>query len=308
MSVSKNPHPFYRFGIYVIERVDKYNVNLRQPWIPFTCSAVVVPAVLLAELWTTTMTVCVAVVAIGIQIASSYLVASHVAAKQSIRYKERRHVWKKVARWTRDEHGLIAALNRLISEAPKCRTGAEVAAWNARVVSLQQSILHHIVRVAADFREISDDHALSANWCLIHPTEGVPETGLAFCVKCYDREMAARVPNTRRTHPIRDGIPGTSRAVLSNTPQLVRDTQAEEVREHFRENRPYRCILSIPVSLGEQTPIGVVNLDGTEPDLLRDDLPLILADLVHLVGLCETVSGWMEDQANGNYCGRESEP
>lgn len=65
--------------------------------------------------------------------------------------------------------------------------------------------------------------------------------------------------NVDQQHP----LPGAPEAFVFDQIVYIPDTYDETVRDHFKPNRPYHCIISIPLCNSDR-PFGVLNIDSNE--------------------------------------------
>jgi len=95
----------------------------------------------------------------------------------------------------------------------------------------------------------------------------------------------SREHSGRRRIDLAYGAPGAGVAIQEGRPVYIPDIRDPDLKALFREDAPYRSILSLPVICAHQR-VGVVNVDSTKPE----DLPMdLLADhldpYVQLIGL-----------------------
>jgi hypothetical protein len=67
------------------------------------------------------------------------------------------------------------------------------------------------------------------------------------------------------------GLPGAPQACRCRQAVYVDDTMSDEYKAFFKQGRPYRSILSVPVPLHDESePVfAVLNVDSSEPNQFR---------------------------------------
>lgn len=161
---------------------------------------------------------------------------------------------------------------------------------------IQSALLRQATEVVRAYLNLDHhDERIAATWV-------VPVNNFSQWVTvAYDKNRAHRQPGRKRD--IKDGIPGASEAFLSGNRKLIADTADPAISQHFPPNPPYRCILSVPARImnvregnvvigGNQDMIpGVLNIDGSEPNLLREDVSNVVQDIAYLIAVLEHLGG-----------------
>lgn len=78
-------------------------------------------------------------------------------------------------------------------------------------------------------------------------------------------KMFSRHANNRQKIDLAFGTPGAGRAIVEMKPVYIPDIQTEALKGHFRDDAPYRSVLSIPVACKHRR-LGVINLDSSQVD------------------------------------------
>lgn len=102
--------------------------------------------------------------------------------------------------------------------------------------------------------------------------------------------MFSRYSTGRRKIDISFDAPGAGRAIKEMKPIYLPDIRAAGLTSSFRDDAPYRSILSIPIACEHQK-IGVVNVDSAEPYAFSHDLVEHLQPYVQMIGLSLCVGG-----------------
>jgi hypothetical protein len=212
---------------------------------------------------------------------ASYLRESEAKLKELEKASVKVEYLAQVKRDHDEATGNLSALLRLL-EARNARSITPTQ-LEERLNDLQGRLLLQIVAVMELARALGRG-VVSANWVVRDPNN--PDV---FRVVRYDRNRVDRVAG--RAHEIRQGLPGAAEAFLKGDVCLVADTQAEDTRAHFTDNRSYRTILSIPVRVRDGFVLGVVNVDGTIPRTFQVEDAYLISDAAYVIGLCETLKG-----------------
>lgn len=94
--------------------------------------------------------------------------------------------------------------------------------------------------------------------------------------------------------------PGAPTAFVTQEPQYIPDTKASEVQEHFPQDKDYRAIISIPVTIEDGSVFAVINIDSSEENgfdsmqTISKRLMPRLKPLVHLLKLHKGVTKYKE--------------
>lgn len=149
----------------------------------------------------------------------------------------------------------------------------------AELRNLQQRLLDQVRRHLRSSSELRGD--IWCNWVVAE------SAGDEFSVQVANEDHSRQ----RKRHPIAEGIPGASRAFLTHDAQIVTDTHAPEIAEHFDQSAPYRSILSVPVSIdvepGDPRMIGVLNVDSSVPNEFELRHVNLVAEYAYLTGICQ---------------------
>lgn len=150
----------------------------------------------------------------------------------------------------------------------------------------REVILHGVQLATAKITQAppNDPHFISAN--LMVPTQG----GEALEIERFDQLHAGRrfisIPVDRG-----DPGPGAASAFVNGTEQYIPNITAPEYSEVFRDNAPYRCVLSLPILDDRRNSLAVVNVDAVEIDFFNrgekdwESLAQSLQPITSLMGL-----------------------
>jgi GAF domain-containing protein len=157
--------------------------------------------------------------------------------------------------------------------------------------TIQAGILKTMVDKARELLSESREHILSANLMVAVDTKRM------LRIKTY-----SSTPLGRNRSDVRYDAPGAGRAISTMQPVYIPDIKSSDLKGHFREDAPYRSILSIPIGVDGKR-LGVVNIDSTEEDHLQLEwLVDHLQPYVQLLGLSLCIensgNGGIKDGAN----------
>jgi hypothetical protein len=187
---------------------------------------------------------------------------------------------EELRRWKRDFAGNLSHLLKMY-----------VVKDHNQLRNVQTGFLRHAVDVMKRHLGLPEaDQRLSATW--VTPTA----TREKFKTIAYDRNHPNRSPGT--TRPIKPGIPGAPHAFLTGSVGYIPDTHRAEMSDFFPKPPVYRTILAVPAAVlnipagSGYVPVqveGVLNVDSTETDLLREEHAALVHDIAYLLALCERV-------------------
>jgi hypothetical protein len=213
-----------------------------------------------------------------------------VKAKEEATKAARRAEQKALRRYKRDASGNLARLLRTLIEETN------------HTLTIQTAFLVHAVDIVKDYLELDGhDDRIAATWVV--PVNGFTQWETIV----YDKNRAHRQPGTRRD--MKPGIPGATEAFLTGKEVLIPDTTDPKVAQWFQPNPPYRSILSVPartmnmkhgsnvlIEGNPNTIVGVLNIDSTEPNLLREDVSDVVQDIAYLLAILEFLGGGHADK------------
>jgi hypothetical protein len=187
---------------------------------------------------------------------------------------------EELRRWKRDFAGNLSHLLKMC-----------VVKDHNQLRNVQSGFLRHAVDVMKRHLGLPEaDQRLSASW--VTPTHQREK----FKTIAYDRNHPNRSPGT--TRPIKPGIPGAPHAFLTGSVGFIHDTHHDDLSAFFPKPPVYRTILAVPAAVlnipdgSGYVPVqveGVLNLDSTETDLLREEHAALVHDIAYLLALCERV-------------------
>ena len=226
----------------------------------------------------------------GLLLQGFVVYVGEASAEQDRRAKEAAGEAQEAAllRYKRDTAGNLARLLRtLLMQTNDIRT-------------IQSQFLRQAVDAVKDYLALDrHDERITATWVV--PIEEYTR----WETVAYDKDRAHRQLGTKRE--IKKGIPGAAEAFLTGGEVLIPDTTDEKVARWFKPNPPYRSILSVPARIRntqeksnvtieniddeKATIIGVLNIDSTEPNLLREDVSNVVQDIAYLIAVLEHLGG-----------------
>lgn len=141
--------------------------------------------------------------------------------------------------------------------------------------TVQQGILSIIVDKTKELLADRRDGVISANLMI------ADEANQKLHLRRFSRHATGR-----KKIDVAYGAPGAGRAIVEGRPVVIADIRSADLKAHFRDDAPYRSILSIPVAC-EHRRLGVVNVDSTDKGYFPVDTWLSdhLEPYVQLVGL-----------------------
>jgi hypothetical protein len=148
------------------------------------------------------------------------------------------------------------------------------------IETIQLQILTIIEDKAKDVLLERSEGVISANLMVYDQTERVLRL-ILFSRHTKDRQKI-NVPF---------GALGAGKAIEDMKAVYIRDVKSPELKGIFREDAPYRSVLSIPISCDHRR-VGVVNVDATGPNAFDvKSLEDQLAPYVQLIGLSICLGG-----------------
>ncbi len=142
------------------------------------------------------------------------------------------------------------------------------------IETIQTGILTIIVDKTKELLQEKRDDVFSANLMI------ADEAAQLLRLKLFSRRASGR-----RTIDVRYGDVGAGRAIETGRPVYIEDIRSPDLKRHFREDAPYRSVLSIPI-VCDHARLGVVNVDSIHPDgMPMESLADHLEPYVQLLGL-----------------------
>lgn len=112
--------------------------------------------------------------------------------------------------------------------------------------------------------------------------------------KMLDLTVFSRHNTGRRKISISFDAPGAGRAIKQMKSVYLPDIRAAGLTSSFRDDAPYRSILSIPIACDHRK-LGVVNVDSAEPHAFYNELVEHIQPYVQMIGLSLCTGGHHED-------------